>query len=197
MGTDTINAPEQSRESVWVERARLGDQEAFGKLVKLHMKAAYYAALNLVRNHDDALELSQEAFLRAFRAMSKFRPGFPFYPWLHRILRNLCLTHLRRATRHPDSIPINNEEGEWEFPDSAPDASEQLEQVELEERVWAALGQLAPADREILILRDLQETSYADIAQALDIPLGTVMSRLYNARTRLREKMQFYLQESE
>jgi len=197
LGKEIVHSPEQDQESIWIEKARLGNQEAFGKLVKVHMKAAYYSALNLVRNHDDALELSQEAFLRAFKNMSTFRQGSRFYPWLYKILRNLCLTHLRRKVRHPDSISLSDEEGDWDFPADTPDASEQMEQTEMEERIWAALGEMSPAEREILILRDLQETSYAEISDVLGIPMGTVMSRLFNARSRLREIMKPYLQGDE
>jgi len=192
MGRDSAA---QESEMQLIEQARKGNRKAFGKLVEQHMQSAYYAALTFVRNHDDALELSQDAFLRAFRNMKKFRPGAKFYPWFHKILRNLCLTHLRRKTRKPDSVPITSEEGDWDFPDQAPTASERLEREELEEKVWDALEDLSPIDREILLLRDYEEKSYAEIAEALDVPLGTVMSRLFNARSRLRKKMQPYLNE--
>ncbi len=185
---------EIENDAQWVEAARKGSKTAFEQLVVIHMKTAYHAALGIVGNVDDALELSQDAFLRAFRAMGNFKPEAKFYPWFHRILRNVCFTHLKKSKRRVDSVPmVDDEENEWDFPADQPDPSENLERKELEEQVWEALQCLAPQDREILLLKDFKDQSYNEIAEALDIPIGTVMSRLFNARTRLRKKMSQYL----
>jgi len=176
-----------------IAKAKKGNRKAFGELVELYMKPAYYGALTLVRNHEDALDLSQEAFLRAFRAIKSFRTGAKFYPWFHTILRNVCLTHLRKSGRRTDSVSMSDEQGDWEFPDEQPLVSEELEQRELEDRIWLALKSLKAMDREIILLKDFENMTYAEIAETLEIPIGTVMSRLYNARSRLREEMRPYL----
>lgn len=190
--------PEQlaQQENLWIEESRNGNRQAFGRLVQLYMKTAYYSALSLVKNPDDALDLSQDAFLRAFRAMKRFKPGAKFYPWFHRILRNVCLTHLTKRGKRLDSVPLTQEDSEeWEFPDTKGiDPSEQLQERDLEQRIWDALQTLGPNDCEIIVLKDYKDFSYAEIAEDLDIPIGTVMSRLYNARSRLREKIQPFLE---
>ena len=197
MGDTGSEVDLKAQEALWVDLARKGDREAFGKIVERHMKSAYYTALAIVRSPEDAMELSQDAFLRAFCAMNRFEKGASFYPWFHRILRNVCFTHLKKRKRRLDNVPIDREAGEWEFPSKEMNPSEIIEREELEQQVWLKLGQLGEADREILFLKEFKGLSYADIADALEIPLGTVMSRLYNARKRLREKMAEYLEGNE
>jgi len=173
-------------ERAWIVRCQSGDRAAFEPLVQRYMRRAAAFALGWAGNHEDALDLSQEAFARAFRSIRRFDPERPFYPWFHRILRNLCINHIGRA-RH--SREMQMEEG-MVVRSGEPSPAERAERAELNRQVRAAIARLQPQDREILILREFQDQSYAEIAEVLQIPKGTVMSRLHNARRRLRTEIE-------
>jgi RNA polymerase sigma-70 factor (ECF subfamily) len=173
-------------ERAWIERCQRGDRAAFEPLVQRYMRRAATFALGWAGNHEDALDLSQEAFARAFRSIRRFDPERPFYPWFHRILRNLCINHIGRA-RH--SREMQMEEG-MTVCAGDPSPAERAERAELNRQVRAAIERLQPQDREIIILREFQDQSYAEIAEILQIPKGTVMSRLHNARRRLRAEIE-------
>lgn len=174
----TIEADERA----WIVRCQRGDRAAFEPLVQRYMRRAAAFALGWAGNHEDALDLSQEAFARAFRSISRFDPERPFYPWFHRILRNLCINHIGRA-RH--SRELQMEDG-MSISTSEPSPADHAERAEVSRQVRAAIDRLPPQDREIVILREFQDQSYAEIAEILQIPKGTVMSRLHNARRRLK-----------
>lgn len=174
-------------ERLLMERARSGDREAFGELVSGHMRRAYYAALGLLGSHDDALDMSQEAFARAFRARKSLDPERPFYPWLYQILRRLCFNvHRDRRTRRArlaEATPWLVEEAGRRS--AADDPARHVEHAELRARLDAAIDQLPAHERETLVLREFEELRYREIAELLGIPIGTVMSRLYSARKAL------------
>ena len=170
-----------------VRRAQKGDTGAFGVLVERYMRRAYYAALGLVGSPDDAMDLSQEAFARAFHARDRLDPERPFYAWLYQILRRLCFNFVRdRRTRRQgvqaasnwlvDQASARNEGGNPE---------KTLARAEAKRLVTQALEALADRDREILVLKEFEGLRYREIAELLGIPIGTVMSRLYSARQRL------------
>jgi RNA polymerase sigma-70 factor, ECF subfamily len=192
----SATAAEASREPedrAALERCQRGDAQAFEFVVHKYMKRAYFTALGLVGNHEDALDLSQEAFVRAFRAIQRFDLRQQFFTWYYRILRNICLNHLRKRARAGE-IAVNAGEAdldELENPASCglPDPAAAAEQSELNEQLWMAMRRLNAADREILLLREIEGCAYAEIAERLEIPSGTVMSRLFNARRRLRETL--------
>jgi len=174
-------------EAALMARAKGGDAEAFGELVRRYMRRAYQVSLGLVGSHEDALDLSQEAFARALRAARSLDPERPFYPWLYGILRRLCLNHLRdRRTRRAKL----EQAGSW-LADEArtraagSDPERAAEREELRRRVAEAIDDLPPEQREALVLREFEGLRYAEIAELLGIPDGTVMSRLYAARRRL------------
>jgi len=177
----------RSGERALVLRAQAGDREAFGQLVALHMRRAYYAALGLVGSHDDALDLSQEAFARAFRARAKLDPDRPFYAWLYQIVRRLCFNHLRnrktRTRRLQEATPWLTDQAAARA--AAIDPRRNAERSELRERLQAAIDQLPDREREVLVLKEFESLRYREIAELLDIPIGTVMSRLYAARRHL------------
>lgn len=176
-------------EGLLMERARKGDTEAFGDLVGRYMKRTYYAALGLLGSHDDAVDLSQEAFARAFNARTKLDPARPFYPWLYQILRRLCFNaHRDRATR----ARLLAEAKHWLVEEASArsigvNPAEQLERKELREQLEAAIGELPPHERETLVMREFEGLRYREIADLLNIPIGTVMSRLYSARRSLAD----------
>jgi len=146
------------------------------------MKRAYYSALAIVGNHDDAMELSQQAFLRAYNNFSKFDPERKFFTWYYKILRNLCLNFIRdNKNKHYFIEGI-------EYKDES-DIQSELERNEAIEKVKWALNQLEHSDREIIMLKEFENYSYKEIAEMLDIPLGSVMSKLFYARKKLANKM--------
>ena len=170
---------------------RMGSTDAFETLFQKVRASAFQAARSLVGSHEDAQDLTQEAFIKAYKARASYDPSQPFLPWFHRILRNTCFSFLRKKGRLRErSIHRTNESGEdasWDIvDDSAVSPSTQAEAEEQTQAFAAALDKLKPRDREIIVLRHYQELSYKDIATALSVPEGTVMSRLFHARKRLK-----------
>lgn len=182
----------ESDEGSAIERCKNGDREAFGMIVQRYMKPAYYVALGYVGRPDDALDLSQDAFINAFRHIRHFDSSKRFFPWFYSILKNLCLNHLNRVRkRKEDSIDeMAEERGEVPIPVETADPESGVLRRDLETRIGRALQRLRPKDREIIILQHFQDYSYADIAGLLGIPIGTVMSRLYGARKALRRELE-------
>jgi RNA polymerase sigma-70 factor, ECF subfamily len=166
--------------------ATQGDQAAFASLVRLYQRRAYAAAYSYVHNRDDALELAQDAFVRAFRAIRRFKPDRPFYPWLYRIIRNTCLNHLKKKRRRGEQSLEQLTESGFDVHDLGLTPDEAANREDVRAALLAALAELSPQQREILRLRELLEFSYAEIADTLGIPQGTVMSRLHGARKALR-----------
>ncbi len=173
-------------EAMAVAQARDGDTLAFEALVKAYQRRAYSVAYGFVGNRDDALELAQESFARAYRAMHRFDARMPFYPWLYQIVRNTCLSHLKKKRRHGEVSLDSLVECGYEPTDGGADPVHVAEIQELRRSIADALCQLSPEHREIIVLRHLQELSYTEIADCLGVPKGTVMSRLHAARQNLR-----------
>jgi RNA polymerase sigma-70 factor, ECF subfamily len=175
-----------------MERCRNGDREAFSAIVQHYMKPAYYVALGYVGRPEDALDLSQEAFVTAFRHLKRFDPSRNFFPWFYSILKNLCINHLNRLRRRrEDSInQMAEETGELSIPVETADPERSLVQKDLEMKIGSALARLHHKEREIIILQHFQDYSYREIADLLGIPIGTVMSRLYGARRALRRELE-------
>lgn len=163
-----------------LQRCGSGDKEAFGILVARYQGAALGHARAILGNREDAREEVQEAFLRAFKALSRFEHGRPFYPWFYTILRHRCFRRLaeRRRSRHAllESCAILAE-------DSREEVRPRTLQLE------RALRELTAEDRELLTLKHLDGLTYLELSERLEIPEGTVMSRLFHARRRLREAM--------
>ena len=152
------------------------------------MKDAYFIALGLVGNRDDALELSQEAFLRAYCNINHLNPKGRFFPWFYQILRNLCFSHLRKAKirRQYRLEKMNQEKIDCPVADSF-DPEMVAQRNEIRDQVWAAINRLDDKHREIIILRHFRSLSYEQISQILFCNKGTVMSRLYYARNKLKD----------
>jgi RNA polymerase sigma-70 factor (ECF subfamily) len=176
----------ETQERDWIRHTREGDKQAFGRLVRTYMRQAYFAALGFLGSHEEALDASQEAFIRAYLAIDRFQPARPFYPWYFRILRNYCLTMQRKRKIAPRSF---SEVFAGGVEPTEPPSTEELERAELRKEVWAALWRLETDDRELIVARDILRTPCATLAEILEIPPGTVMSRLYYARRRLRDQL--------
>lgn len=171
-------------ESDLLDRCRSGDRQAFGILVQQLMKPAYYHALALTGNHDDAVDVSQEAFVKAWKSLPSFDTSRAFYPWYYTILKRLSLNTLRSRSRRRETA-ISSLPG-WVEPRSGETPESRFEDRELSEQVNRILTALQADDREILVLRDIEGYAYKEISHILNIPEGTVMSRLYTARNRFR-----------
>jgi len=163
-------------------------RRAFEAIVNKHMQDAYYIALGLVGNREDALELSQEAFYRAYKHFDQLKDAKKFFPWFYQILRNLCFSHLRkRRVRRAGSL----DEMDGEPPDMRMgdcfDPEMIAERNEAKDRVWKAISQLDEKHREVIVLRHFRTLSYDEMAKVLFCNRGTVTSRLYYARKRLKD----------
>ena len=176
-------------ENELVQAARRGDDRAFEELVRTYEKKVYHLALRMCGNQEDAYEVAQEAFLSAWRGMKFFRGDSSFSTWLYRLTSNAAIDFMRRERRQnaPDSVSLDDEEVYTEPADSAPSPHQQAERSELRQALAEGLRTLSPEHRQVLLLRELQGLSYEEIAQALDLDLGTVKSRIARAREKLRK----------
>jgi RNA polymerase sigma-70 factor (ECF subfamily) len=169
-----------------VVQARSGVAAAREELARRYREPAYLLGLQLTGNREDALDVAQDALLRFFATLDRFEAERPVRPYLLRIVRNRVMDlWRRRRLRRAESL----DDGELprQIVDERPGPEETARRAELRQRIWRAVSSLAPAKREILVLRDYHDLAYAEIAKVLDIPIGTVMSRLHAARKALRE----------
>lgn len=160
-------------------------KKQFEAVVKRHMKDAYFIALGLVGNHEDALDISQQAFIRVYCNLKHLDPKRKFFPWFYQILKNLCFDYLRKKRSRKVALE-NIEQQQIKINDRfVPDVL--AEKNETKENLWNAIGRLTEKHREIIILRHFQHLSYNQIAQTMFCSKGTVMSRLYHARKNLKQ----------
>lgn len=176
-------------ESFLIARARRGDPSAFEEIVRLYQRRVYGVALRIVRAHDVADDVAQEAFLRAWRSLDRFDLDRPFGPWVCRIAANLAVNYVRSPRAREEGLP----EGHAEAKAKAPGPLGALLDGEATRVLDAALAELPGEQRAVLVMRAVEEMSYAEIAEALGISPGTVMSRLYRAREKLAVALRPYL----
>jgi RNA polymerase sigma-70 factor (ECF subfamily) len=179
---------EPGEESLLVRAAQTGDQAAFAEIVRCFQRPIYRVAYGLTRNASDADDLAQETFLRAWQALGRFRAGEPLYPWLSRITVNLAYSlHRRRKRRPEESIEPHVEAGrQWGVDD---DPAEHAEKRERDRKVESEFALLKPEHQAVLALRAVEDLSYEEIARVLNVPVGTVMSRLSRARAELKDRL--------
>jgi RNA polymerase sigma-70 factor (ECF subfamily) len=174
-----------------VKAAQGGDMEAFEELVARHRDKMYARAFSIVRNEEDASDISQEAWIKAWRRLTQFQGESSFTTWLTRITINLCLDHLRRNQRFRMDLQPDFEDSKgpeaWErlLPPVWTNPTERLERDELRTRIDAALEKLTEAHRAVLVLYEFERLEYKQIAEIVGISIGTVMSRLFYARRRM------------
>ena len=171
-----------------VRAAQGGDSRAFGEIVRRYQRAVYRVAYGFTRVPADADDLAQETFVRAYQAIERFRVGEPLYPWLARIASNLALSLLRSRRRKPETPlePLLEAGQQW---GTDHDPADDAERRERDRHLQTALGELSPEHQAVLVLRVVQDMSYEQIATALSVPPGTVMSRLSRARAELKARM--------
>ncbi len=177
--------------------SQAGDEQAMTQLINLYSSAVHGFIFSLLGDRFLVEDISQETFLRAFLAIRKYEFRAPFQSWLFRIAINLCRDHLRKrkVRKIVRSLYNPQNEEEIEFPDERPDALQQTLLNERSNAVHQALQRLPDALRKVIILRDLQEYSYEEIAQLLNWRMGTVKSRLFRARQELAELLKPYLED--
>jgi RNA polymerase sigma-70 factor (ECF subfamily) len=176
-------------ESFLIGQARRGDARAFEEIVRLYQRRVYAVALRIVRAHDVADDVAQEAFLRAWRSLDRFELGRPFGPWVCRIAANLAVNHVRSPRAREEGLP----EGHAETRTADPGPLGAVLDAEAARVLDVAMAALPREQRAVFVLRAVEEMSYAEIAEALGISPGTVMSRLFRARERLALALRPYL----
>jgi len=173
-----------------VRRIQRGEKDAFEILVRRHEKTIFNLVYRMLGDYDDAAEVSQEAFLSAYRAIGRFRGDANFSTWLYRIALNHATTRRRSLnSRHHRTTQL--EETEL-LHDGQPGPAESLEKKEMRQRVQLALNQLEPEDATVILLRDMQDIPYDEVARILKVPIGTVKSRLHRARQALKSLLAGY-----
>jgi RNA polymerase sigma-70 factor (ECF subfamily) len=175
-----------------VRRVQKGDTDSFEILVRRHQKSIFNLVYRLLGDYDEAAEVAQEVFLSAYKSIDQFRGDANFSTWLYRIGLNHASTRrksLNNAQRRHVSL-----DGTKVIDDGAVDPAKSFEHKEIQQRVQQALNSLAPDDARIILLRDLQDVPYEDVAEMLDIPVGTVKSRLHRARQALKANLAPYFQ---
>lgn len=174
-----------------IDKARNGDQDAFGQLVLTHQNRVYTLCVHMVTDREEAADLAQEAFLKAWRNLSSFQGESSFATWMHRLTTNICLDYLRKQARRQNisvAVSLDDEESTWSEPaDHTQDPQRALEQEERKAALSRALGQLPEHHRRMLLMREVSGMSYQEIADAMDADLGTIKSRIHRAREHLRK----------
>jgi RNA polymerase sigma-70 factor (ECF subfamily) len=176
-------------EAFLLGRARQGDLAAFETVVRRYQRRVYGVALRIVRAHDVADDVAQEAFVRAWRSLDRFELGRPFGPWVCRIAANLAVNHVRSPRAREEGLP----EGYAETRSSDPGPLGAVLDAEARQVLDEAMQGLSREQRAVFVLRTVEEMSYEEIAGALGISQGTVMSRLFRARERLAKALAPYL----
>ena len=175
-----------NQEQSWINDAKGGDQAAFGALVQKYQKKVYALAVRMCPTPELAEEAAQEAFLAAWQGLPFFRGDAAFSTWLYRLTSNACVDLMRKESRH-QGPSLDDETTGAEAADPAPTPEIAAEHRELREQIETGLRALSPEHREVLVLREVQQLSYNEIADALDLDLGTVKSRINRGRRQLRD----------
>ncbi len=177
-----------------LRRARQGDVAAFEQLVLTYEKKVINLAYRLSGSREDAADLAQEALVRVYKSLDRFREQARFSTWLYRIVVNVCLDHQRSRKRQQTvslDAPLEGNDGEVprQIASDAVDPQEAAERSDLREAVQAAIGRLSGEHRTVLVMRDIQDMPYEEIGEVLGLPLGTVKSRLNRARQALKQEL--------
>ena len=185
-------SPESRDEADLLKKAQGGNLFAFEEIVRRHQRRAYAVALRIVRRHQVADDVVQEAFLRAWQSLGTFDLARPFGPWIARIAANLAINHVRSPQAREEELP----EGHAEMPGVGVDPLGHALEGEAQRVLQSALRALPAEQRAVFVLRAVEDLSYREIAEALGLQVGTVMSRLHRARGKLAAALAPYLGEA-
>jgi RNA polymerase sigma-70 factor (ECF subfamily) len=174
-----------------VARVLQGDKNAFRPIVERYQNRLYAMVVGMVRDEAEAKDLVQNAFIKAYQNLDSFRIDSAFYTWLYRIAMNLAIDSCRKRRRRrtgsfDEAVGTRDEDGEVVLVHHAASPGEALQRKQLRERIFAAMDELTEDQREVLLLREVEGLSYAEISESMGIPEGTVMSRLFYARKRMQ-----------
>lgn len=184
------NESEQDRRLI--VRAQAGDTGAFRLLVERHQRRVFAIALGLVRDEQDAREIAQEAFLRVHKGLAQFHGGSSFFTWLYRIVTNLSIDLMRKPSRREAELHFALEGDEADspvLPASDADPYDVVRRGQLSVRIQDALAQLPPYHRGVILMREVEGMSYEEMAEAMQVSKGTIMSRLFHARKKLQRAL--------
>jgi RNA polymerase sigma-70 factor, ECF subfamily len=184
--------PDPSEDRDLVRRCLRNDQGAYRALLAKYERPVYALVRRMVPDPEDARDLAQEAFIRAFKSLAQYDQERKFSSWLFRIANNLCIDHYRR--RKLDTVPlVRRQDGEteetWDLPDPGTGPAERFSDRERGRKLLAAIGALPPGYRVVILLRHQEDMSYDEIAETLGLPLGTVKARIHRAHRLLKEKL--------
>jgi RNA polymerase sigma-70 factor (ECF subfamily) len=176
-----------------VARFKKGEERAFDELVNKHKKRIYYLAYSLTSSHADALDLSQEAFIKVYQSIHKFKGRSSFYTWLYRITVNICLNHLKKKSRKKEisfdeRIAVAQMDW-WSNPRKA------LENKELQGDLTRAIDSLPPRQKAVFTLRHLEGLSHKEIASILECSIGNIKANLFQALQKLRQRLKGYVED--
>jgi RNA polymerase sigma-70 factor (ECF subfamily) len=175
-----------------VDRCQRGDMDAYEALVNRYRSKVFSLAQGMLRNEQDAADMAQEAFVRGWLAIRKFKKTASFYTWIYRITHNLCIDFVRQRERRPtasfeEDVDSDASADAVVAPSTNPRPSDEARRRELRQQIDAALLELSPEHRAVVQLREFDGMQYADIARAVGCSIGTVMSRLHYARKHLQK----------
>jgi RNA polymerase sigma-70 factor (ECF subfamily) len=189
-----------------VQRVKTGDQRAYKLLVERYQRKVYAVALGMLKDKEEARDVAQEAFVKVYRYLEHFKGDASFYTWLYRITVNICIDAMRRKGSKGDehlefdeSVKMDTAEANIGALGSRLGTNPQKSALrrELAERINAAIQQIPEAHRQILLLREVEGMSYEDLSRILEIPKGTVMSRLFHARLKMQKILSEYVEMDE
>jgi RNA polymerase sigma-70 factor (ECF subfamily) len=181
--------PPPTETDALIERCLAGDQDAWSQIVRQHWRKVFNLAYKFVGRHDEAEDLTQDVFLKIFKALHTFDRRANFQTWLISISRNLCIDHYRSVRKERETMARDVDASQLTPPAHGRSPLGELEQLDLRKRIREALAELPPTLREAVVLRDLQEFSYQEIAAQLHLPEGTVKSRINRGRLELARQL--------
>ncbi len=196
----------EAKDAELVARCQKGDVAAFEELVRRYQSRAFGIAMGMLHDTEDARDVVQDAFLKAYRHIGSFRGGSSFYTWLYRIVVNLSIDRLRRRSRSPrveydDRLKrpeVDGKKGaELEPYHQDADPARNLARKELARAIERCLERLSPKHRAVIVLREFEGMAYKEMAETLGISIGTVMSRLFHARRKLQAMLSEYLEDED
>jgi RNA polymerase sigma-70 factor, ECF subfamily len=186
-----------------IERCRKGDDMAYCQLVQRYQKRVYIVALGMVKNPDDAMDIAQDGFVKVYRYLNNFQGSSSFYTWLYRIIVNLCIDHIRKRNKTASDEYDEKYHAKESGGASAgtgvlssgldTNPSRNADRKELAQKLQTAIEELPSYHKAVILMREVEGMSYSEISHSLQISKGTVMSRLFHARSKLQQSLQPYL----
>jgi len=189
MSSEPVSPSPLTATDALIEKCLAGDQQAWDQIVRQHWRKVFNLAYKFVGRHDEAEDLTQDIFLKIFKALHTFDRRANFQTWLISISRNLCIDHYRSVRKERETMARDVDASQLAPPSRERSPYGELEQLDLRHRIRVALAELPPALREAVVLRDLQEFSYQEIADRLNLPEGTVKSRINRGRLELARQL--------